>query len=316
MRKEIKKLLVLGMGLVLLQQTPLTAQQDYLASQYNFNALMLNPAYAGAHSYVQTTAMYRNQWSVEGAPTTQVLCVDGLLEKAPIGLGLMVTTDRIGITKERTLSADLSYHLRTRLGKISFGLRGGYVGYTAALDDLVVWDDGDPVYDGGNVKEGFLTLGFGAFFSATSGRWFGGVSIPDFYASDDVLRSDPDVRFYKRHMYAYGGGVVKTPLGIELKPSIMIRSTEGAPLTADINLHALLMEDGPGGTQVWLGVGYRTQSVIVASIEVALPYNLRLGYAYDFMGSGLQDALGSTHEIQLGFNLGGQTPLIQNPRYF
>jgi hypothetical protein len=65
-----------------------------------------------------------------------------------------------------------------------------------------------------------------------------------------------------------------------------------------------------------LGAGYRTQSVIVASIEVALPYNLRLGYAYDFMGSGLQDALGSTHEIQLGFNLGGQTPLIQNPRYF
>ncbi|MFB1019286.1 MAG: type IX secretion system membrane protein PorP/SprF, partial [Flavobacteriales bacterium] len=105
MRKEIKKLLVLGMGLVLLLQAPLTAQQDYLASQYNFNALMLNPAYAGAHSYVQTTAMYRNQWSVEGAPTTQVLCVDGLLEKAPIGLGLMVTTDRIGISKEQTLSA-------------------------------------------------------------------------------------------------------------------------------------------------------------------------------------------------------------------
>jgi hypothetical protein len=97
---------------------------------------------------------------------------------------------------------------------------------------------------------------------------------------------------------------------------MMMRYTEGAPLTVDINLHALLMEDGPGGTQVWLGVGYRTQSVIVASIEVALPYNLRLGYAYDFMGSGLQDALGSTHEIQLGFNLGGQTPLIQNPRYF
>ena len=64
------------------------------------------------------------------------------------------------------------------------------------------------------------------------------------------------------------------------------------------------------------GVGYRTKSVLLASIEIALPYDLRLGYAYDFMGAGLQDALGSTHEILLGFNFGGQTPLIQNPRYF
>ena len=48
------------------------AQQDFLTSQYNFNALMLNPAYAGAHNYVQTSAMYRNQWSVEGAPKPKV----------------------------------------------------------------------------------------------------------------------------------------------------------------------------------------------------------------------------------------------------
>jgi type IX secretion system PorP/SprF family membrane protein len=253
---------------------------------------------------------------LEGAPTTQVLCVDGLLKNAPVGIGFVMTTDRIGVTSENTFSADLSYHLRTSMGKISFGLRGGYVGYTASLNELEYWDADDPVYEGGNVKEGFLTLGFGAFFSATSGRWFGGLSIPNYYASDDVLRSDPDVRFYKRHIYTYAGGVVKTPLGIELKPSILVRYTEGVPLTTDINLHALLMEDGPGGTQVWLGVGYRTKSLLLASIEIALPYDLRLGYAYDFMGAGLQDALGSTHEILLGFNFGGQTPLIQNPRYF
>ena len=132
----------------------------------------------------------------------------------------------------------------------------------------------------------------------------------------DILLYNELIRFYKRHIYTYGGGVVKTPIGIELKPSILIRYTEGAPIVADINLHALLMEEGPGGTQIWLGIGYRTRSVTVASIEMVLPYNLRLGYAYDFMASGLQDALGSTHEILLGFNFGGQTPLIQNPRYF
>ena len=53
------------------------SQQDYLASQYNFNSLMLNPAYAGAHPYFQTSTMYRNQWKIDGAPTTQILCAWG-----------------------------------------------------------------------------------------------------------------------------------------------------------------------------------------------------------------------------------------------
>ncbi|PCJ81977.1 MAG: hypothetical protein COA49_03160 [Bacteroidetes bacterium] len=309
-------LIVLILGFGIFQAKAVQAQQDFLTSQYNFNAEVLNPAYAGAHNYVQTSVMYRNQWSVEGAPTTQVLCADGLLKKLPIGVGLLITTDRIGITNERTIATDMSYHLRTRFGKMSFGLRGGYVSYSANIDELVYWDEGDPLYQQGNVKEGFLTLGFGAFFLASDGRWFGGVSIPNYYAKDNVLRSSPDVRFYKRHVYAYGGGIVKTGWGIELKPSVLIRATGGAPISTDINLHALLMEKGLGGTQVWLGLGYRTKSVTVASLEISLPHHLRLGYAYDFMGSGLQDALGSTHEIQLGFNFGGETSLIQNPRYF
>ena len=292
------------------------AQKDYLASQYNFNALMLNPAYAGAHSYLQTSAMYRNQWSIEGAPTSQVLCADGLIPKSPVGVGLLITSDKIGVVTERTISADVSYHLRTHLGKLSFGLRAGHVGYSAALNELIYWDTNDPVYNTGNPKEGFMTLGFGAFFKATHGKWFGGISMPSYFARDNNLRSSPDERFYKRHYYAYGGGIISIDNGFVLKPSVLIRYMETSPVLVDINLHALFYEQGPDGVQIWLGAGFRTSSTYLLSIEAKLPYNLRLGYSYDFAGKSLNQYLGSTHEIQLGFNFGGSTTIIQNPRYF
>ena len=292
------------------------AQRDYLASQYNFNALMLNPAYAGAHPYFQASAMYRNQWSIEGAPTAQVLCADGLIPKSPVGVGLLITSDKIGIVTERTIAADVSYHLRTHLGKLSFGLRAGHVGYSAALTDLTYWDLQDEVYNSANPKEGFMTLGFGAFFKARHGNWFGGISMPSYFARDNNLRPSPDERFYKRHFYAYGGGIISVDKGFVLKPSVLIRHMEASPILVDLNLHALFFEQGPDGVQVWIGAGYRTSSTYLLSIEAKLHYNLRLGYSYDFAGRNLNQYLGSTHEIQLGFNFGGSTTLIQNPRYF
>ena len=170
---------------------------------------MLNPAYAGAHKYNQASTTYRNQWSIEGAPTTQVICMDGSLIKAPIGIGFVMTSDKIGVVKERTLNADLSYKFRTRLGKMSLDLGEDTLTIEQALDELVYWDEDDPIYQAGNPSQGFLTLGFGAFFSLLE-KWFAGVSSPAYYAKDQELRSTPEDRFYKRHYYIYGGGVIST----------------------------------------------------------------------------------------------------------
>ena len=314
MRAVLNKILA---SLILLASATITeAQQDYLASQYNFNALMLNPAYAGSHPYIQTSTMYRNQWRVEGAPTTQILCVDGKLEKLPIGIGVMYSSDRIGVVRERVLGADLSYHFRTSWGKISFGLRGGFVGYSARLDDLVVWDENDPIYANGNLREGFLTLGFGSFVTSNSGKWFGGISVPEYFARDHVLRADPDTRFYKRHMYLYGGGIVDVSPTFALKPSVLVRYMETNPMLVDFNLHALIYDKENSRTQVWLGAGLRTNMNFLMSVEADLPYNLRVGYSFDVIGRGLYSHLGAAHEIQIGFDFGGSTTIIQSPRYF
>ncbi len=38
------------------------AQQYPVFTQYYFNELVINPAYAGSHVQFSATAMYRNQW--------------------------------------------------------------------------------------------------------------------------------------------------------------------------------------------------------------------------------------------------------------
>ena len=51
-----------------------TAQQDAQYTQFMFNKLAYNPAYAGSIESPTLTAIYRKQWiGLEGSPETQVL---------------------------------------------------------------------------------------------------------------------------------------------------------------------------------------------------------------------------------------------------
>ena len=59
---------VLGMA------TVVHAQQEVMTSQYMFNGLFLNPAYAGSHPYTSASLLHRDQWTgMAGAPTTSML---------------------------------------------------------------------------------------------------------------------------------------------------------------------------------------------------------------------------------------------------
>ena len=59
-----------------------SAQQDPQFTQYMYNTLNVNPAYAGSRGHLTALLLHRSQWvGVNGAPTTQVLAVDGPMGK-------------------------------------------------------------------------------------------------------------------------------------------------------------------------------------------------------------------------------------------
>src|SRR5687768_7415267 len=91
--------LVLTMTMITLSST-LFAQQRVQFTQYMFNGLVINPAYAGADEALSMTFIQRSQWAgVDNAPETQTLSAHTLFGKRRIGLGLTLINDKIGVHK-------------------------------------------------------------------------------------------------------------------------------------------------------------------------------------------------------------------------
>lgn len=283
-------------------------QQDIMISQYLFNGLLLNPAYAGSHSYINSTLLQRSQWTqFEGAPVTSVMAIDGPMTAEDLGLGLLVTLDEIGVTSQLDVSVNFAYRLDMPVGKLAFGLRAGATSYRAAIQDVEVWDPTDPVFSGNEIRELIPKFGFGAYYY--NEIFYVGGSIPVLYAMDDAIQNGEE-DYFKRHLMLTSGLVLFPSDRITLKPSVLLKYVKTAPLELDLNLHALFDE------KFWLGVGYRSGASAVAMIEYQISPTIRTGYAHDFAVNGLRTFAGGSHEIMIGLDLGASDAKTRSPRYF
>ena len=124
----MKKHLIILFALVTIA---VKGQQDVMVSQYMFNGLFLNPAYAGSHKYISSSLLQRTQWvGFSGAPRTLLLAVDGLVPSTEnMGLGLIVSNDRIGSTEQTDVYANYAYQIKLGKGKLAFGLKAGVSNY-------------------------------------------------------------------------------------------------------------------------------------------------------------------------------------------
>jgi type IX secretion system PorP/SprF family membrane protein len=299
-------MLLLGMGHAF-------AQQEVMVSQYMFNGLFLNPAQAGSHGYVTSSLLHRSQWLyVEGAPRTSMFAIDGPMMGNAIGTGFTVVHDQIGVTRDLDLAGHFAYRMRTgATSSLSFGLRAGLSLYSAQLSELQYWDTNDQVFQGNISNTPVGKFGFGMFWhDATS---FVGLSVPTLFAADrgitqsagQVIRS-----YFVQHYYLHAGKIF--PLGDEfdIKPSVLVKYQDKAPLQADVNCNLLFRQ------RIWLGVGYRTSDAVVAMVEYQIDTRFRIGYAYDMTTSKLRTYSTGSHEVMLGFDMGRDLVKIKTPRYF
>ncbi|HNR56801.1 MAG TPA: PorP/SprF family type IX secretion system membrane protein, partial [Flavobacteriales bacterium] len=113
MRYPLRTISLAGVLCTLLsagQHTPLT-------SQYLFNGLVINPAYAGSRDALAANLTYRHQWvGFDGAPVTQMVSVHSPLGRRKLGAGLLVYNDRIGVSQETGVFTNHAYRIRFRNG--------------------------------------------------------------------------------------------------------------------------------------------------------------------------------------------------------
>lgn len=289
------------------------AQQEVMVSQYMFNGLFLNPAYAGSHGYTTSTLLHRSQWmQVEGAPRTSMAAIDGSLMNGTMGLGFTIVHDQIGVSRDLDMAGHYAYHLRVgETSKLAFGLRAGLSMYSASLSDLRYWDANDQVYQSNISNELVGKFGFGMYFYDATG--YVGISVPTIYAADGSITmqvGDALDHYFTQHFYLHAGKIF--PLGelFDIKPSTLIKYMPNAPVEADVNCNLLYKE------RVWFGLGYRTGDALVGMVEYQITPQMRVGYAYDMTTSRLRDYSSGSHEVMLGIDFGRDLVKIKTPRYF
>lgn len=291
----------------------LMAQQEVMVSQYMFNGLFLNPAYAGSHGYTSTSLLHRSQWlQMEGAPRTSMAAIDGSLMNGKMGLGLTIVHDQIGVSRDLDVAGHYAYHLRLgESSKLALGLRAGLSVYSARFSDLRYWDQNDQVYLQNINNELVGKFGFGLYwYDATS---YVGISVPTIYAADGSITMDAGDaldHYFTQHYYLHAGKVF--PLGeyFDIKPSVLVKYMPTAPMEADVNCNLLYKE------RIWFGAGYRTGDAVVAMVEYQVTPQMRIGYAYDMTTSRLRDYTSGSHEVMLGIDFGRDLVKIKTPRYF
>ncbi|MBK7382574.1 MAG: type IX secretion system membrane protein PorP/SprF [Flavobacteriales bacterium] len=308
--KPLKHLLAVLIGLLAFGAS---AQQEVMVSQYMFNGLFLNPAYAGSHGYVSSSMLHRTQWlQVDGAPRTSMVAIDGPLMSNTMGLGFSIVHDQIGISRDLDISGHYAYRLNLgNHGSLAFGLRAGVSVYSARLSDLRYWDANDPLYQTDIVNAPVGKFGFGLYWhNATS---YIGLSVPTIYASDGKLSmnaNDAVDHYFTQHYYLQAGKVFPLSESFDIKPSTMIKYLPSAPIEADVNCNLLYRE------RVWFGLGYRTGDALVGMVEYQVNPQIRIGYAYDMTTSRLRTYTSGSHEVMLGVDFGRNLVKIKTPRYF
>lgn len=285
------------------------AQQDPRFSQYMFNMMGINPAYAGSREILSVTSIYRSQWArIDGGPVSEIITGDCAVANKKVGLGVQVFHDEIGIMKTTGLNATYAYRLRFRKGTLAMGLQGGFTVFKANYSAVLLSGNPyDPAFSQ-NVNEFLPNIGAGLFYHTD--KFYAGLSSPNLLTKRrSSYRDGVSVNSVERraNLFLAMGYVFKLSHNLSLKPSLLVMAVSGAPLNLDLNANLWFYNI------VSLGLSVRTSDMVVGLLEIQINRQLRFGYAYDYAYSTLN---ASSHELMLRYEFGFEKKRVVSPRYF
>jgi type IX secretion system PorP/SprF family membrane protein len=320
------KKIVLAFALFAWASIGVQAQQLPRYSQYMFNQLTFNPAYTGTTEGLSITALGRMQWvNIKGAPTTVSLAAHsplGVDKKA--GVGGFLEYDEIGVHRRSNLFLSYAYKFILGESRFSIGLNGGITmlqsNYTQATGNELINLGIDPAFaqDESRLMPNF---GLGIYWYRPN-RFYVGLSAPQLLENRLTANGGTDlekVAHQYRHYMATAGLIIGRS-DFRVRPSILVKAVPtNAPIQTDASLMFLIKDT------FWFGGSYRSafggdksfeSESVDAIIAFQLKNGLKIGYAYDFTLSELNNYTSGSHEIMLGYDFRGKGVRYHTPRYF
>ena len=285
--------------IVLYLLLPLSAsgQLTPVTDHYILNPLTINPAYAGSRGALNIAAFYRRQWiGMPGAPETVTFSADAPLFDAKLGLGLIIVSDKVGVTKGNSFNSNYSYKINIGNGSLSFGLGAGVIATNTNWSRLVVLDPGDEFALTGSRVYVVPDFSFGVYY--TNLKYFAGFSIPELTGYKfDLNKNRYSVNINTgQYLYLFNTGyefdiAPKT----RFFPSTLITYSHGEKLQYDINAHFSFFD------RFWIGASYHNTGSVTGLFQLSLNNQLKVAYSYYFDFSDLRKYNNGSHEIMLRY---------------
>src|SRR6218665_666872 len=270
-----------------------TAQQDPQYTQYMYNTMAVNPAYAGSTGTIEAALLYRSQWiGIDGAPETQSFSIHSPLRNEKIGLGLSIVNDKIGPSNELYFDGNFSYSLPLGYEKrLAFGLKAG-ARMLSIYSSKRRYYDKEVVLLNQNINNQMkLAVGAGIYYYTD--KWYVGLSVPSFIRNDYYDDVQESIDYDRLHYFLMGGYVFDLNPNLKFKPAFLVKAVSGAPLTADISANFMIQE------KFVIGGAYRTDDSVSILAGFQIAPSFYLGYAFDYTVSQLNKYNDGSHEIIL-----------------
>jgi len=299
-----------------------SGQQQQMYTQFMYNKMGLNPAYAGNETYLSATLIYRDQWNgFPGAPQAQTLSLNMPRLGNRIGIGLNFERQSLGITDKITYELMYAYKFFLGDGTLSMGMnisgRNLVQDYTDsrlfAIQDINL----DPSIPRTLQSQNLINAGFGAYFNTN--QFYLGASLPRMIRSDLDFDNNDLFSTEVRHLFLMTGGTFILNNDTRLTPQMMFRLAENSPWGLDLNLSSTWKD------KYSLGMTYRTggstgdigESLdLIAGMQ--LSDRLMIGFAYDMTLSKIRTIDNGSLEVILSYNFIPRKikTIVVNPRYF
>ena len=297
----------------------LHAQQDAQYTQYMYNTMAVNPAYAGSRGVFSIAALHRSQWvGLDGAPTTQTLNFNTPVSER-VGVGISVVNDEIGngTNQDTYFDAVFSYTIPTSTdGKLSFGLSAGGHLLNVDFNQLRNFSAEGLAVVPPNIDSRFEP-NFGAGVYYHTNQFYAGLSVPNFLETEHFERSGNSgssslLAQERMNLYLISGYVFEMSPDWKFKPAVLFKAVQGAPLQADLSGTFLLRD------KFSFGAAYRWSAALSALVGMQLTDQLMLGLAYDretteLGGTTFNDG---SFEIFLRYEFNTRYKKVLTPRFF
>jgi type IX secretion system PorP/SprF family membrane protein len=322
MKKNIKRVIsVLSIAAGLMSTDSMKAQYDAMFTQYMFNEMFINPAYAGSKEAMSATLLHRQQWmNFPGRPITTSFSLHGPLMDNKMGLGLSFLNEKIGVLTRNLIYGTYAYRLKVEQDAyFSMGLMAGIDNQVNRLSQVSVSDvvgaPADPNFAQNNLNMTGGNFGAGVYYNTKT--FFAGLSVPRMLDNQvktnfnntkviTITKLDPTLFTY----YLTVGNVFKLNDDLRLKGTAMLKAVKSAPMQLDVAASAFIKE------MIWAGLAYRTNSSMSIILGVQANKQLLVSYSYDYGLNRIQTYSQGSHEIAVNYLFSFKSRKVITPRYF